>query len=240
MRLTTGDSSEPRSGCGSTDAKGSAPGHRLPGGRWARAPGLVLGGVLAGTLLGTPGAVARPAPAGPGMVIRLPARVALPAHPAPWIRRLGHLLGIHEEIPVPVALEILKGAFDKPWSSNPRKRNQLVCHFLPTTGSHITNGLPLHCTTNAHHLDVMSKRPWPLRSGLVLDISHRALRKIFGELPSPRGVLEFDLVAGGRVLSRWTLRNGEPVRMAGPGRTGKRRKPAGRDQRSIDFMSSGR
>ncbi len=217
MRPTTGVSSEPRSGCGSTDGAGRTPGHRLPGGGAARCTSLVLW-VLSGILLATPSAFAGSRSAGPGPVIRLPARVALPAHPAPWIRRLGHLLGIRQEIPVPVALEILKGAFHKPWSSDPRMRNQLVCRFLPATGSHITDRLPLHCTTNARHLEIMAQGPGPLRSGLVLDISHRALKKIFGELPSARGTVEFDLVAAGRVLSRWILRNGDLVRMADPGR----------------------
>jgi hypothetical protein len=233
MRPTTGVSSEPRSGCGSTDGRGRAPGHRLPVGRGVRGTGLALW-VLAGILLGIPGAIARPWP-----VIRLPAHAALPAHPAPWIRQLGQLLGIRREIPVPVALEILKGAFQRPWSSSPGKRNRLVCRFLPETGSHITDRLSLHCTTNARHLEIMRKEAGPVRSvqsGLLLDISHQALRKIFGELPPTRGRLEFDLVSGGRVLSRWILRGGVLLRSQAPGRPGS----APQAQRSIVLMSSGR
>ncbi len=116
----------------------------------------LVAGTLGGIILLASIAIAAPSPSTAAATAAASlGRSAPRAHPmqpaghqASQITQLSPIVVEGHKIPMPVALQMLKNALHRPWSSTYQDRNVVVCHTPQMMGSHFHT---LRCETNGAH-----------------------------------------------------------------------------------------
>jgi len=153
----------------------------------------------------------------PGQVIA-PARAThTAAEAASW---LSPMVVDGRNVPAPVALQMLKNALHRSWSSDPKDRDVVVCRTPVMTGSHLHT---LRCETNREYFRTMRKTQMGLLTGGGLpanedgwSTSHRvnaaALRHLLNKLPPATSSYTLQVKDHGRVEAEYVFKKGRLVK----------------------------
>lgn len=93
-------------------------------------------------------------------------------------------------VPMPVALQMIKAAVKRPWSSDPRDRNKLVCVFQHIFTSHFET---MVCETNGQHFDRAARTRAALEEGESLSYDRNGESVSGLEVALERGYLQEDI-----------------------------------------------
>lgn len=146
------------------------------------------------------------------------------AHPAQGVskapKRLGLIVVNGTQMPLPVALEVLKTALQEPWSTARKDRNRIVCRLREPLGSHIRDREILRCATNAEHFRRMRELQlgWAVGNiqmtppGASHEVDPARLRALLARLPPTGSSYTFKIMNHGHLLAEWVLHKGQVVK----------------------------
>ncbi|MGH8272356.1 MAG: hypothetical protein ACRESG_08540 [Gammaproteobacteria bacterium] len=122
-------------------------------------------------------------------------------------------------VPLPVALQMVKKALKRPWSSSPEDADKMVCEFDSITGSHFQT---LFCQTNRQYFKQQDQTQLAFLTGhnlpvTVVDWTHQsiinrgALIELLKKLPSANASYTLRVTDHGKVVAEYVFKNGNLV-----------------------------
>ncbi len=97
--------------------------------------------------------------------------------------------GMH--VPFPIALQMVKKALKRPWSSDRKDSNKLVCRFVDTIATHLQT---LECLTNAQYFNRVTQTQAGLQQGESMSYQSVEGKNIGGlEVALERGLIPEDI-----------------------------------------------
>lgn len=110
--------------------------------------------------------------------------------------------GMH--VPFPVALQMVKKAIKRPWSSERKDRNKLVCRFVDIIATHLQT---LECLTNGQHFDRTEKTQVGLEEGAGMSYQSGKGTNVGGlQIALQRGLIPEDI---GNYMNQHPMNRGQ-------------------------------
>lgn len=163
---------------------------------------------------------------------------SLPAYTMPQRQvKLSPIVVSGQRMPLPIALQLIRAALGRPWSSARADRNEMVCRFQMMLGSHLQ---ALRCETNAQHQRVaertqaglfearaetsagcdlfcsLTTKAPPIAVIRYVDshpISRGAMEKLLKKLPPPGSSYTLRITQDGKPVIEYVIRHGKVSRV---------------------------
>gem|GEM_PF-6780212 len=134
--------------------------------------------------------------------------------------RLGRIVVDGADLPLPIALEVLKTALNSPWSTAWKDRNRIVCRLREPLGTHISDRDVLRCASNKEHFQRLAnlQTDWSFgvlhmnQPGIVRVIDPGRLRALLAKVPPAGSSYTLKIMNHGHVISEWVMHKGQLVK----------------------------